>query len=131
MITHRDVMNSLPKKRRWAIEARSANPCDGRARERDCHGCQAIQTTVMVKTFKRRCPSRTTASRRVKERGPWGSCPRRQNPLLRLSLNEHIQLVAVLSHGPHGGPIHTSEACEVPEKFLLRKVLRFCHSLRA
>lgn len=74
MITHRDVMNSLPKKRRRAIEARAANPCDGRARERDRHGCQARQTTVMVETLKRRCPSRTAAWGRVKERHA-GSSP--------------------------------------------------------
>jgi hypothetical protein len=63
MITHRHVMNSLTKKRLRAIEARGANPCDGRARERDRYGCQAKQTTVMVKTLKRRCPTRTAASR--------------------------------------------------------------------
>ena len=127
MITHRDAMNSLPNKRRRAIEALAANPCNGRARERDRHGCQARQTTVMVETLKRRCPSRTAASSRVKARGTWGSRPRLQEPLLRLSLNEHTQLVAVLPHDPHGDRIHTGKTCEVPQKLLLRTLPQFWH----
>lgn len=73
MITHRDVMNSLPKKRRQAIEARAAIilATVERAQERD--GRQDRQTTVMMKTLKSRCASRTATSRRVNARSMRGS----------------------------------------------------------
>jgi hypothetical protein len=75
----------------------------------------------------RRCPSGIAAARRVKERGPWTSCPRGQQPLFRLFLDEHTEPVASFP------PAHTvtaftlRETREVPEKFLLRIVLRAWH----
>lgn len=73
MITHRDVMNRLLEKRRRAIEARAAQilATVERAQERHCR--QDRQTTVREATLKRRCPSRTAASSRVKARGTRGS----------------------------------------------------------
>jgi hypothetical protein len=72
MIMHRDVMNRLPEKAAGPLRRERRN---SRAVERvqERHRRHGRQTTVREATLKRRCPSRTAVSSRVKARGTRGS----------------------------------------------------------
>ena len=126
MIMHRDVMNRLPEKCRRTIEARATQFSRGRESARTSPSSWSADHRQRGNLEE----ALSQPDRRIQSgEGAWhtGLPPRRQKPLLGLALDEYTQLIAVLSHSPHGDRIHTSETCEVSEKFLLRTVLRAGH----
>jgi hypothetical protein len=112
MITHRDVMNSLPKRRRRAIEASGANSRDGRESARRSPSSGSVDHRQRG-NLEEALPQPDRRIQLSEGTRLTGLPPRRQKSLLRLSLDEHTDLVTVFSPGPYGDRIHTGKTCKV------------------